>query len=114
MKTRCNKCREKIDYGCSLCDKCKSKYIKDKKQGLKNKDAERHIKSGRWKKVREQILLRDKCCILCLKRGIFEYRQLQVHQRLARSPDGRRAAQAHGSGAAQPAALERHRRPARR
>ena len=87
MKTRCNKCREKIDYGCSLCDKCKSKYIKDKKQGLKNKDAERHIKSSRWKKVREQILLRDKCCILCLKRGIFEHRQLQVHHIIKRTDD---------------------------
>lgn len=87
MKTRCNKCREKIDYGYSLCDKCKSKYIKDKKQGLKNKDAERHIKSSRWKKVREQILLRDKCCILCLKRGIFEHRQLQVHHIIKRADD---------------------------
>ena len=49
MKARCNNCRTKIDYGHSLCDKCKSKYIKDKKQGLKNKDAEKHIKSRFFK-----------------------------------------------------------------
>ena len=87
MKARCNNCRTKIDYGHSLCDKCKSKYIKDKKQGLKIKDAEKHIKSSRWKKVRQQILLRDKCCILCFRRGNFEYRQLQVHHIVKRTDD---------------------------
>lgn len=87
MKTRCNKCRTLIDYGSSLCDKCKSEYIKDKKKGLKDKDAEMHIKSGRWRKVREQILLRDKCCVLCLKRGSLEYRQLQVHHIVKRTDD---------------------------
>lgn len=85
MKTRCNKCRKLIDYGNSLCDECKSKYIKDKKKDLKDKSAEKHIKSGRWKKVRRQILLRDKCCILCLKRGYLEYRRLQVHHIIKRT-----------------------------
>lgn len=87
MKTRCNKCRTLIEYGSSLCGECKTKYIKDKKQGLKNKDAEKHIKSSRWKKVRQQILLRDKCCILCFRRGRFEYRQLQVHHIIKRADD---------------------------
>lgn len=79
MKTRCNKCRKLIDYGNSLCDECKSSFIKEKKKYLKDKDAEKHIKSGRWRKVRRNILLRDKCCILCIKRGYFETRDLQVH-----------------------------------
>lgn len=87
MKTRCNKCRTLIDYGNSLCDECKSKYIKDKKQGLKNKDAEKHIKSAMWRKVRQQILLRDKCCVLCFKKGVFEHRQLQVHHIVKRTDD---------------------------
>lgn len=87
MKTRCNKCRTLIDYGNSLCEKCNSQYIKDKKQGLNDKNAEKHVKSGRWKKVRQQILLRDKCCVLCLKKGLFEYRQLQVHHIVKRTDD---------------------------
>lgn len=79
MKTRCNKCRQMIDYGNSLCDKCKSENIREKKKGLKDKDAEKMIKSTRWQKVRKNILLRDKCCVLCLKRGYVEHRRLQVH-----------------------------------
>ena len=85
MKTRCNRCRKYIDFGNSLCEECKSIYIKKKKNYLKDKDAEKHLKTSRWKKVRQQILLRDKGCVLCLTRGIFEHRKLQVHHIVKRT-----------------------------
>lgn len=85
MKTRCQKCRKLIDYGNSLCDECKSKYIKEKKKYIKDKDAEKLIKSSRWKKVRQRVLLRDKCCVLCLKRDILTTNKLQVHHIVKRT-----------------------------
>lgn len=85
MKTRCNKCRELIEYGQTYCEKCKSEHIKSKKKGLKDKVAEKHIKSFKWQKLRREIVLRDKCCVLCLKRGYVEHRRLQVHHIVKRT-----------------------------
>ena len=79
MKTRCSKCRKLIEYGNRLCDECKSKEVKHNKQFLKDKDAEKLIKSSRWKELRKKILMRDKSCVLCKQRGQLEYKGLQVH-----------------------------------
>lgn len=80
MKTRCSRCRTLIDYGNTYCDKCYSAIIKAKKDGLKNKRVEATTKSSRWKAVRRRILLRDKCCVLCLKRDNYvNMKNLQVH-----------------------------------
>ncbi len=88
MKTRCNKCRKLIDYGNTFCDKCKSFNIKEKKKGLKDKQAERAIKSSAWRKVRSKALLRDKnCCVLCFKNGMITYSNLQVHHIVKRTDD---------------------------
>ena len=80
MKTRCAKCRKLIDYRNSYCDKCYSTILRDRKNSVKNKRVESTTKSAQWKAVREKVILRDKCCLLCLKRrGYFELRALQVH-----------------------------------
>ena len=87
MKTRCTNCRKKIDFGKTRCDECNSKNLKQKKDGLKDKQAESLIKSSRWRKVRLDILRRDKCCVLCAKDGYFEYRNLEVHHIIKRTDD---------------------------
>lgn len=80
MKTRCSRCRTKIDFGKSMCDKCYTKYNRETKRNLKNKDAEKHTKTSKWQSVRKKALLRDKgLCQLCLSRGIIENRRLEVH-----------------------------------
>lgn len=91
MKTRCNKCRKLIDFGERYCPECKSSFIKENKKGLKDKEAEKLIKSTTWRKVRQKALLRDKCCVLCLKRGIGTYKRLQVHHIVKRTDDLTRA-----------------------
>lgn len=88
MKTRCRGCRSLIDYGETYCDKCYSAVIKAKKDGLKNKRVEATTKSSRWKAVRRRILLRDKCCILCLNRDKYiNLHNLQVHHIVKRVDD---------------------------
>lgn len=88
MKTRCSRCRTLIDYGNTYCDKCYSAVIKSKKDGLKNKRVEATTKSARWKEVRRRILLRDKCCILCLNRDRYiNIHNLQVHHIIKRVDD---------------------------
>lgn len=85
MKTRCRGCRTLIDYGNTYCDKCYSAVIKAKKDGLKNKRVEATTKSARWKAVRQRILLRDKCCILCFNRDKYvNLHRLQVHHIIKR------------------------------
>ena len=88
MKTRCAKFRKLIDYGNSYCDKCYSTILRDRKNSVKNKRVESTTKSAQWKAVREKVILRDKCCLLCLKRrGYFELRALQVHHIIKRVED---------------------------
>lgn len=88
MKTRCVKCRKLIEYGNSYCEKCYSTLLKVRKNSTKNKRIESTTKSAQWKAVRRQVLLRDKCCVLCLKRrGYFELRTLQVHHIIKRVED---------------------------
>lgn len=85
MKTRCISCRKKIDFGKTRCDDCNSKNLKERKDGLKDKKAEDLIRSSRWRKVRQQIIRRDKCCVLCLKSGYLEYKGLEVHHIVKRT-----------------------------
>ncbi|GAA0093042.1 hypothetical protein UT300009_30720 [Paraclostridium bifermentans] len=87
MKTRCNKCRKLIDYGNTYCSDCESKVIKDRKDNLKDKEAEKAIKSERWKKVRIRILQRDKTCVLCKKRKRLPFGKLSVHHIVKRTDD---------------------------
>ena len=87
MKTRCRACRKLIEYGNTFCNECKSKVTKERKTGLKRKDVESAIKNSRWKALRMRIIQRDKCCLLCYKRGYIEYRTLQVHHLVKRVDD---------------------------
>lgn len=88
MKTRCVKCRRLIDYGNSYCDTCYSNLIRENKKSLKNKRVEATTKSSMWKAIRRQVILRDKCCLLCLRRrGYYELRSLQVHHIIKRIED---------------------------
>lgn len=82
MKTRCLKCRRKIDRGNAYCEKCSTTNRKEYKevQLKKDKIAEDATKNSIWRAVRKQVLIRDKgCCRLCLIRGYIENRKLSVH-----------------------------------
>lgn len=90
MKTRCRNCRKLIEFRTSLCEECSKKLRKDyKKNSSKNIElVESTTKSSRWKKLRKQIILRDKCCCrLCMKRGYVEFRKLEVHHIVKRVDD---------------------------
>lgn len=88
MKTRCNRCRTLIEYGERYCDKCKSIVIKSNKDGLKDKKADDTLKTSRWQKLRKQILLRDKCCVLCWNESRYvNLYKLQVHHIVKRTDD---------------------------
>ena len=88
MKARCRNCRTYIPYGDTYCEKCYSSNLKEKKKGLKDKQAETLIRSGAWKKVRAGIIRRDNgVCILCFRRGYIQFRNLQVHHIVKRTTD---------------------------
>ena len=87
MKTRCARCRKLIDFGNTFCSVCKTETTKERKKGLRDKEVEKTTKSSQWKALRKKIILRDKCCILCFKRGFIEYRGLQVHHLIKRTED---------------------------
>lgn len=88
MKTRCRNCRILIPFGNTYCEKCYSANLKEKKDGLKDKQAEKVSKSGTWKIVREKIIARDNgVCVLCLKRGYIQHKSLQVHHLIKRTSD---------------------------
>lgn len=89
MKTRCLKCRKKIDKGESYCSECLSanrkEYKNQNKKDIKNEKAEKSLGTALWKTVRRQVLVRDNgCCQLCLTRGYIENRKLQVHHLVKR------------------------------
>lgn len=77
----------KIDIGSSYCEDCKSKLNKENKARLKDKYANETTKNSRWQTLRKKIILRDKCCVMCLKNGYIEYRTLQVHHLVKRTDD---------------------------
>lgn len=82
IMTRCNKCRCKIEFGKTYCDKCKSIVGKEKRdsRSIKTKEADKFTDSSIWKALRAEIKRRDKgVCRLCLLNGKIEYRTLQVH-----------------------------------
>lgn len=84
MKTRCRRCRKIIDFGNRLCDECHRAIIKENKKGLKNKDVEKTTKSAKWKAVRRKVILRDKCCVMCLSDKYVNAKNLQVHHIIKR------------------------------
>lgn len=81
MKTRCTKCRKKMDRANgAYCEKCSSVIRKENRTKPTNMKMERAIQNQHWRKIREQIISRDKgCCRLCLVRGYIENRKLEVH-----------------------------------
>lgn len=88
MFTRCRRCRTKIAYGDTYCDKCKQYVIKKNKESLKDKKADDLLKTQRWRNLRADIIRRDKgCCVLCLKNKIVSYKRLQVHHIVKRTQD---------------------------
>ena len=70
--TICTGCGKRIDYG----TKCKCK-----KRKSTNKEADKDIKSYRWKQLRKRILTRDNgYCQRCfIKYGIIETSNMTVH-----------------------------------
>lgn len=86
MFTRCARCRKKIEFGNSHCDDCKKVILKSKKDTLRDKEAEKALKTTTWKNVRASVIRRDGgVCKLCLINGIVEYRNLQVHHIVKRT-----------------------------
>lgn len=87
MKTRCRRCRTLIDYGNTYCTNCTVKINKNRKENItiKTKEADAYTKTAIWQSLRMDIIRRDKgCCVLCLIRGIIEYKKLQVHHIIKR------------------------------
>lgn len=87
MKTRCRKCMKLIEFRENYCDRCKEHFVKKKVVKKNIQDVDKYIKTAYWQSLRKQILLRDKCCVLCFKRGFIEVRGLQVHHILKRVDD---------------------------
>lgn len=90
IKSRCKKCRTKIDYGNTYCNNCLSK-IQTLKNTHKNKNiqSKAKISSSKWIKTREQAIIRDNgVCILCLVKynRIFS-KGLEVHHIVKRIDD---------------------------
>lgn len=88
IMTRCNRCKTKISYGNSYCDRCKSIVNKEKREGrtTKNKEADKFLKGNQWQSLRAEVIRRDKgCCKLCFKRGQVTYKSLSVHHIYKRS-----------------------------
>lgn len=89
IKARCAKCREKIDYGKSYCEECLEKIQKER-NAHKNKkiDPRSKISSRKWREIRDQAIIRDKVCILCLVKynRIFS-KGLSVHHIIKRTDD---------------------------
>ena len=82
MKTRCPRCRTKINYGDKYCDKCNSTKTKENKETQKRnlKLADDKLKTTMWQSLRSEVMARDNfCCRLCLINSYVETRTLQVH-----------------------------------
>lgn len=60
LYSRCKDCNAKIKYRTTRCNECESKRQKN----IRNKDKEDEVRSiyqtSRWRKVREQVKIRDK------------------------------------------------------
>lgn len=89
MKTRCNRCRKLTEYGNTYCNQCNEIVSKKRnRERTKNDAIEATTKNATWKNLRKQIILRDNnCCVLCFKRGIISYKNLQVHHIVKRIDD---------------------------
>lgn len=87
MKTRCKNCMKLIGFGNRYCENCKKISIKNKSLKDRTKEADSFLKTATWRAIRKKVLLRDKCCVLCFKRGYIEVRTLQVHHIFKRVDD---------------------------
>lgn len=76
-----------IEFREHYCEECKKKFLKKSILSRKSKEVDKYIKNARWQSLRKQILLRDKCCLLCFRRGFVETRGLQVHHIIKRVDD---------------------------
>lgn len=76
-----------ISFRETYCDRCKKNFTQKNSPTNRTKEADKLIKTSRWQSVRSQVLLRDKCCLLCFKRGYVEIRGLQVHHIIKRVDD---------------------------
>ena len=83
LKTRCTKCKKRIEHGETYCEEHKPKKrdfkLFQKKLNIENEE-KGILNSRKWREVREKVLIRDAgCCRLCLLNNFGEYRQLEVH-----------------------------------
>lgn len=88
MVTRCTKCKVKIPFGETYCEKHKPKrqHYKNYKKKLNIVEEDKgKMSARRWREVRAQVLTRDLgCCRMCLLNGYSETRNLEVHHLLKR------------------------------
>lgn len=92
MKTRCRKCRKKIDFGNSYCENCLPLVRKERKANLLDTEAEKILHTKRWRDTRAKVLQRDKGrCIRCYNNKKITFRKLQVHHIVKRTTDISRA-----------------------
>lgn len=90
IKARCRKCRTKIEFGKSYCEECEKK-VQAIRNSHKNKkiSSNSKINSSKWRKIREQAIIRDKgICVLCFvkHKRIFS-KGLEVHHIVKRTED---------------------------
>lgn len=90
IKARCRKCRKKIEFGNSYCEECNT-IIQTQRNSHKNKkiDPNSKINSSKWRKVREQVIIRDNgVCVLCFKKyNRIHSKGLEVHHIIKRIDD---------------------------
>lgn len=90
IKTRCRKCRTKIDFGQYYCEKCGAEVTAERNSHKNKKiSSDSKISSRKWKKTRDQVIIRDQgICVLCfLKYGRIFSKSLEVHHIVKRIDD---------------------------
>lgn len=90
VKTRCRRCRTKIEFGKYYCEECEAVVMAEKhKHKNKKISSDSKISTRKWLKVRKQAIVRDKgICVLCFLRHnrIFS-KALEVHHIVKRIDD---------------------------
>lgn len=90
IKTRCRKCKTKIDFGKYYCEECEA-IVKSERNAHKNKkiNSSSKISSRKWNKTRQQVIVRDNgICVLCfLKHNRIFSKALEVHHIVKRIDD---------------------------
>lgn len=92
MKTRCRRCRRKIDFGNSYCETCIPLARKERKANLLDSEAEKILHTQKWRDTRIKVLQRDNgMCVKCYKNKKITRKNLQVHHIIKRTTDISRA-----------------------